>query len=171
MKTKDLIHDSIQRAAGLLKSMTADTTYEELHWNPPGTAHSVAATYAHAVLATDWQIHSLFEGETPRFAADWAGKIGISEPQVAQTLEWAQTVRLDMSVFQEYAKVVFDEALAYCDGLSEEDLSRPIDVSVVHAGEQPLSWCLRTLVFEHLHQLAGEISAAKGVKGLKGYPF
>jgi hypothetical protein len=171
MKAKDMMRDSIRSSARLLKDMTAGMTSEELHWNPPGTAHSVAATYAHAVLATDWQIHSLFEAETPRFASDWAGKTGVSAPQPDQTLEWAQTVRLDMPVFQKYAETIFDETLAYCDNLSDEDLERPIDLSVMAAGEQSLGWCISVVVLGHLNQLAGEMAAVKGVQGLKGYPF
>jgi hypothetical protein len=171
MKAKDMIRDSIQSSIRLMKGMTAGMTDEELHWNPPGTAHSVAAIYAHAALSTGWQIHSLFEGETPHFAGNWAGKTGVSDPQPNQTLEWAQTVQLDMPVFQEYATVIFDETLAYCDNLSDEDFVRPIDLSVIDAGEQPLSWCLSVVVVNHLNQLAGEISAVKGVQGLKGYSF
>jgi len=171
MKANGVFHLSIRSATGMMKEMTADMTPEQLHWNPPGTAHSVAATYAPAALATDWQIHSLFEGGAPRFTTDWAGKTGVSDPTVAQTLEWAQSVRVDMLAFQSYAEAIFDDAVAYCDQLSDEDLDRPIDMSVIGAGDRPLGWCITTVVVGHLHQLAGEIAAAKGMQGLVGYAF
>lgn len=171
MKANDVFHLSIRAVVRTMQDMTADMTPEQLHWNPPGTAHSVASTYAHAALATDWQIYSLFEGGAPRFTTDWAGKTGVSDPTVAQTLEWAQSVRVDMPVFQSYAEAIFDEAVAYCDQLSDEDLSRPIDMSVINAGERSLGWCITMVVVNHLNQLAGEIAAAKGMQGLVGYAF
>ena len=49
----------------ILEMIMADVTPEQAHWIPPGTAHSVAATYAHAALGTDWQINLLFQEGTP----------------------------------------------------------------------------------------------------------
>lgn len=169
MKTNEMIRDSIQFAVGLLASMTKDMSSDELHWNPPGTAHSVAATYAHAALSSDWQIHSLFEGSTPRYETDWAGKTGVNNPSMMQTLEWAQTIQVDMPQFQEYAETIFSEVLDYCDNLSDQDMARPIDMSIIGVGEKTLAWCLSTVVAGHLNQLAGEIAAVKGMQGLTGY--
>jgi hypothetical protein len=134
------------------------------------TAHSVAATLAHGALETDWQIHELYEGGTPRFESDWAGKTGVSEPTPHQTLEWAQNVRLDKAAFDKYAQAIYDDLDQYIKNLSEEDIDRPIDMSILNAGEKPLSGCLNNVVSAHLNSLAGEISAVKGVQGLIGYP-
>ncbi len=106
MNANDILRESIQFSVELLEMMTVDMTPEQLHWNPPGTAHSVAATLAHGALETDWQIHELYEGGTPRFESDWAGKTGVSEPTPHQTLEWAQNVRLDRAAFDKYAQAI-----------------------------------------------------------------
>ena len=169
MSDSNIILLNVKLAVRQLERLTAGLTPDQLHWNPPGTAHSVAATWAHAALSTDWQYHSLFEGGQSLFATEWAGKTGVSEPVVAQTLEWAQTVRVDIPAFREYADVIFKNLFAYIESKSEEDLNRPIDMSAIGAGDRPLSWCLSAVVIGHLNQLVGEIAPVKGVQGLEGY--
>jgi hypothetical protein len=169
MSDSNIILLNVKLAVRQLDRVTADLTPEQLHWNPPGTAHSVAATWAHAGLSTDWQYHSLFEGGQPLFATEWAGKTGVSEPVVVQTLEWAQTVKVDAPVFREYANVVYENLFAYIESKSEEDFNRPVDMSVIGAGERPLLWCLSAVVIGHLNQLVGEVAAVKGAQGLEGY--
>jgi hypothetical protein len=159
----------VKSPARLLERITADLTDEQLHWNPPGTAHSVAATWAHAIVSTDWQIRSLFEGQEPMYATAWAGKTGVSDVTPAQTLEWAQSVRVNAPELREYASAVYDALFAYVEAKSEEDLDRPVDVSIIGAGDRPLRWCLVVLIVGHLNQLAGEIAAVKGMQGLVGY--
>lgn len=170
MSEKDVLQAGINFGVNLMKAMTVDMTDEQFHWNPPGTAHSVAATYAHAALSTDWLINSYFQGKTAHYESDWASKTGVSEPAPLQTLEWAQGVRVNRPVFQEYAEAIYNETLAYCDGLSQSDMERMVDMSMIGAGQQPLRWCLSTVIVGHLNQLAGEIAAVKGMQGLQGYP-
>jgi len=119
--------------------VTADLTPEQLHWNPPGTDHSVAATWAHAGLSTDWQYHSLYEGGQPLFTTEGLGKTGVSEPVVAKTLDWAQTVKVDAPAFREYANVIYENLLAYIESKSDEDLNRPIDMRHKHPRFGPIA--------------------------------
>ena len=166
-----LVHrEAIGTNSQILEMIMADVTPGQAHWLPQGTAHSVAATYAHAALGTDWQINSLFQEGTPLFAGEWAGKTGVSEPSPAQTLEWAQTVKVELPALRQYAQAVYANALAFVDSLTEEDLERKIDLSFIGFGEQTLSWCLSAVVEGHLRDLGGEIATVKGLQGLKGYP-
>ena len=171
MKANDLMSESIRDSAALLKSMTDDMSDEELQWNPPGTAHPVAATYAHAALATDWQLHSVILGGQPWYEGDWAGRSGVSEPQGHQTAEWAKSVQIDREAFGPYAEAVFVAIGEYCDGLDEEALEQTVDMSNMGFGEPSMGWFFSHLVVNHLNQLAGEIAAVKGVQGLTGYSF
>jgi hypothetical protein len=171
MKANDLISESIRDSANLLKSMTDDMSNDELHWNPPGTAHSVAATYAHAALATDWQLHTVIQGGQPWYEGDWAGRSGVSESQPHQTKEWAKSVRIDREAFEPYTQAVFAAIGDYCDDLSEEALEQTVDMSNIGFGEPSLGWFFSHLVVNHLNQLAGEIAAVKGAQGLTGYSF
>ena len=171
MRINEQMGESIQYLSSLFKSMTADMSDEEFHWQPPGTAHSVAATYAHAALATDWQLHSVLQGGQPKYEGDWAGKNGVNIVQPQQTAEWAKNVRVDRERFGPYAEAVFAAMLSYCAGLSDEDMERTIDMSKMGFGEPTVGWFMSHLVVIHLSQLAGEISAIKGSQGLEGYGF
>ena len=44
-------------------------------------------------------------------------------------------------------------------------------MSAWQMGEWPVIKFVMQLLIGHLWSLAGEISAAKGIQGLKGYPF
>lgn len=61
----------------ILKGTTADTTSEQAHWMPNGNAHSIAATYAHLILAEDGIINGMLQGKQPLAATSWAGKTGV----------------------------------------------------------------------------------------------
>ncbi len=170
MTISETLKLAVQSPVYLLGRIPEDMTDEQLHWNPSGTAHSVAASLAHAALSTDWQIHDLFEGGAPMFASAWEGRTGVSQPQPAQTLEWAQNVVVDLPVFQKYANEVYSRLDTYLGGRSTEDLARTIDLSIAGLGEQTLEWAILTVVVGHLNQLTGEMAAVKGMQGLQGYP-
>jgi len=42
---------------------------------------------------------------------------------------------------------------------------------MIGLGSMSMSWCLTILLDAHLNQLAGEISAVKGMQGLDGYVY
>jgi hypothetical protein len=46
-----------------------------------------------------------------------------------------------------------------------------MDMSFVGMGILPLATVFAVVVVGHLNNLTGEISAVKGMNGLKGYPF
>ena len=166
---------AVQGTTYILNVMTADMTPEQLHWSPSGLAPSVAATIAHAALTTDWQMHDLLGkgDEKPLFASSFLDKTGISDisGHPFQSLEWARSVEIDQPVFTGYAKAVYEKLVQWLGSLSDEDLARPIDMSLIGAGEQTVHWCVYNIILNHLNQLMGEISAVKGVQGLVGYPF
>lgn len=66
---------------------------------------------------------------------------------------------------------VFAGTEAYVAGLDDAALGRGIDLSFVGLGEKPVSEVITMLVVQHCDNFSGEISAVKGVFGLKGYPF
>ena len=60
---------------------------------------------------------------------------------------------------------------AWIIGMNDEDLYKGVDFSGRGMGMKPTSWAIGMVIIGHAHNLAGEISALKGVNGLKGYPF
>ncbi len=155
----------------ILHLVVADLTTEQAHWQPPGIAHPAGAQYAHAIVAADAIALGVLMGGAPLFASSWAGKTGVSQPQPQATQEWARTVQVDLPALHAYAAAVAAAADAFVAGLSESDLDRQIDLSAVGLGQRSLDWVLSALIAGHLNNMAGEISALKGLQGAKGYPF
>ena len=56
-------------------------------------------------------------------------------------------------------------------GISEPQLSADFEWARRVQVELPVAWVLSALVISHLNNMAGEISALKGVQGVKGYPW
>jgi hypothetical protein len=68
-----------------------------------------------------------------------------------------------------YGKAVQESLDAYVASLQDDDLQKPFDLSMIGMGMQTVGMVLNlTLLNVYCH--AGEISAIKGLQGLKGYP-
>lgn len=155
----------------LLGLVMADATVETTHWQPPGTANSIAATYAHALCSTDAILHRLFQSAQPLYEGAWLDRTGVSSPQWSSDQEWARNVRVELKAAAAYGQAVFNAVDAFLMSLNGEDADREIDLSAFSLGARSLDWCLNALVIGHLNNLTGEISAIKGVQGGKGFPF
>lgn len=155
----------------ILQLVVADMTAEQAHWQPAGIAHPAGAQYAHGIIAADAIVLGMLGGGAPLFASSWAGKTGVSQPQPQATQEWARTVQVDLPALHAYAAAVADAADAFVAGLSESDLDRVVDLTAAGLGQRSLDWVLSAVVTGHLNNMAGEISALKGLQGARGYPF
>lgn len=158
-------------ATEILEMTMADASPELTNWPPPGIANPIGATYAHAVCGADGVVHGMLQGGLPLYAGDWPGKTGISEPRFDQTLDWARSVTVDLPAARQYAQAVYAAVDNFIASLTDADLAREIDLTGVGMGFRSLDWCLSALVTGHIHNMAGEISALKGVQGARGYPF
>lgn len=167
----DVLLGSLQWAHQLLNLTTADLTPELTAWVPPGIANPIGAQYAHAVCAEDAVVQVVLRGDRPLYATKWAGRTGISDPQWAATFEWARSVTVDLPALHAYAAAVAAASEAYVTGLSETDLDREVDLTRIGLGRQSVGWVLNALLIGHINNMAGEISALKGLQGAKGYPF
>jgi hypothetical protein len=127
--------------------------------------------YAHGLLAVDGIVNGMLKGGAPRFATEWAGQVGDLPPQMSLTFDWARGIQPNLPALRLYGQTVVADADAYLAQLSEAGLDRVLDLSNQGLGTQSVSWILNALVASHLNNMAGEISALKGVQGLKGYPF
>lgn len=171
MNAIDSLRDAFNWAAELLEMTTADVTEVQARWTPPGIANPLGATYAHAVCAADAIVQGVLKGEAPLFATTWAGKTGVSEPQLISTHEWARGLQVDLPALRQYARAVYQNAEAYIASLNDTDLDQERDLTGAGFGKRTLSWILNALVISHLNNMVGEISVLKGLQGARGYPF
>ncbi len=165
-----LIREQMKTAHEWLEGTMADMTSEAAHFRPGGNAHPIGSRYAHAVVAEDMLINGILQGTAPLHASH---ATGLDEPQAAffTTQEWAQSVQVDLDGLRAYAQQVYASTDAYLAGLKPDNLDDEVDLSEYGYGKWSLGGFLLSFIFAHIHDIMGEISAIKGVQGLKGYPF
>ncbi|HZP58116.1 MAG TPA: DinB family protein [Dehalococcoidia bacterium] len=137
----------------------------QYNWTPPGTCNPIARTHAHALTAVDFFVHMVLQGK-PMLWPETAARTGL--PENAREI-WGTTVQIPLAPMVEYGKRVREAALAYVGSLTEDELDREVETFVL--GKQPASFVVTRLLNEHLTGHTGEMSAVKGMQGLKGLPF
>lgn len=167
-----LLRQQFQMGHQFLEGTIQGIASEHAHWTPPGKAQPLGANYAHIAVSEDALISMLLKGTPPLLASEWEGKTGLSEmpPQAPPWNEWAGRVQVDLDSLRGYAQAVYANTDSYLASLSDEDLSRSLDLSAVGLGQQTVGSFLSILVF-NIHTHTGEIACLKGLQGLQGYPF
>ena len=171
MDTVSLLREQLKEAHQLLEDTLGDVTPEQLHFRPSGHALPIGAAYAHVIFVEDILVQQVLKKEPALFAA--GTKSGASEPMPSFTEgdweryeEWTRRVRIDLPKLRAYGKEVYAATDAYLASLTESDL----DQWVAFFKSSLASMISRGLI-GHVDNLTGEISAVKGLQGLKGYPF
>jgi len=171
-----LLRAQYKDAHETLEGTMQGVTPEQAHWLPTGIANPLGATYVHVLTSEDAVFNGMLKGGAPLMAADWAGKVGLSEmPPTPESEEpswdaWARRVQVDLAALSNYAQAVYTATDEYLAGLTDQDLSRAVDLSSWGMGEQTLGWLL-SLMVAHVGWHIGEIACLKGLQGAKGYPF
>ena len=150
---------------------TADVEENVAHQAAQGKGGTVGSSMAHAIFAEDNIIQGMLQGRPPLAMTAFAGKTGISDPQMFNTPDWIKAVRLDLPRFRTYSQAVAAATDEYIASLKESDLDRMVDLTQNKLGIRPVAWLIGALVIAHLHDMTGGISAVKGAQGLQGYPF
>jgi hypothetical protein len=180
MDAVSLMREQLNTAHEWLEGTMADVTPEQAKGGDIGRATPIGAAYAHVVLSEDMLIQGMLRGTAPLSATEWAGKTGASADQPMpgpgqdwETIygEWKRGLKVDLPAMREYAKAVYAKSDEYLASLSAADLDRTMDLAGLGMGKATLGWALGRLVVAHVDQMCGEISAIKGIKGAKGYPF
>ena len=166
-----LLREQIQQAHAFLEATMEGVTPEQAHWTPPGVANPLAATYVHAIVSEDLAINLVLKGDAPLYATAWAEKTGISEIQPLTTAEWAHRVRIDLPTTYSYAQAVHSATDAYLATLTDEDLTRVLDLTSFGLGQMTIGALLNRMVLGHIDNMTGEVSVLKGLQGVKGYPI
>lgn len=171
MNAIELLRFQIKSAHGLQEATMADVAEAAAHFNETKKAYPVGAAYVHSVISEDVIVSTMLKKTDPIMKAEDAG---LSEPMPSfsewdKNEAWVKSVKIDLEKFREYAKKVYQSTEDYIASLSEADLDSEVDMG--DWGKHTMADVLTNFVILHVANLTGEISAAKGFQGLKGYPF
>lgn len=174
MNAVQLLREQLQSAHVTLEATMADVTNKTAHFRAMGEAIPVGAAYAHTILSEDMVVSMMLANKKP-IAGD-NSKTGVSKPMPSMKewdkhADWYKTVKIDLPKLRTFAKKVYKATDVYLATLKEKDLDKKMDLSGMGMGKQNLAWLISNFVILHIANLTGEISAAKGIQGLKGYPF
>jgi hypothetical protein len=178
-KAVALLRNQMKDAMQWLDGIVADLTPEDAHWKPPGMALPAGAVYAHVVIALDAVVNRMIKGGSPLFAAEWAGRTGVSEPPpgpdpkhpgMPDWTAWSRRVTVDLASLRKYAGAVQGAIDHYLATLSDADLSRPIDLPAFGLGRVTAGFMLNNAVLGHAFSHGGEIACLKGLRGKRGSP-
>jgi hypothetical protein len=148
----------------------ADVTEAQANVVPPGIAHPIGSLMMHILNSEDSMVTMLDGQPTLWESQGWGEKLGLPRMD-SQTAETARAFRCDPAALAEYTQAVFARTDAYLGSLSEDDLDRQIDLSSWGMGMTPVGDILTTMLLGNTYAHTGEISALKGMQGLRGYPF
>jgi hypothetical protein len=169
-----MLADSLKNVHENLEGTMLGVTEEVAHFQPQGRALSIAAAYAHAVVSEDALTSTMIK-EKLLIEGDWGAKLGLSVPHPMMDAdweknftEWSKNVKMDLPKFQEYAKAVYKRSEEFCLSMNDIDL---IEKKVAFMGEWTAGKFIVAILIQHAANLTGEISAVKGLQGLKGYPM
>jgi len=169
VQTLELIRSSVTSVNEMVGIAMEDLDDDLINWQPGGTTNTIAQLLAHVITGHDLLINDklVAGGGKTLHESGWAEKTGIplERPQIWQRDSW----RLNLPAFNDYRLAVHASATSLVDSLTEADLDRP--ASWIRGPERPLAMLLQVIYINHALGHCGEVSAIKGMRGLKGLPF
>ena len=167
MELVDFVRGQADSALRMISTSMEDLTDDIVHWQPGGTANSIAQILAHMVSGQDLLIADKIGGGTTLHESGWAEKTGI--PAARVEIWNKEGWRLNLPGFEEYRQAVEANSRRYLDSLTAGSLDK--EYAWVRGPEQPVHRLLQTIFINHALGHSGEISALKGTKGLRGLPI
>ncbi|NJN66012.1 MAG: DinB family protein [Chloroflexaceae bacterium] len=176
---KEHLREACKWAFHYLEETMKGVTPELAHWQPPGIANPIGATYAHIVLSQDGMLNGMIRGQAPLFVSTWAGRVGVSEPppppspdstELPDWSGWSRRVHIDLEAMQPYAQAVYASVDDYLAALTVDELDRELDLTFIGLGKISIGAFMFRIGLSHIYTHCGEIACLKGLQGVKGYP-
>jgi hypothetical protein len=171
MDAIELLRFQIRQAREWFAMTMSDVSEEQANWQPPGTANSIAATYAHTMIAADEDFNQVMAGGEQLIWSSWKDRCGLSEMPPKGEWDWqawGKRMKMDLAAFDKYAEAVWESIEEWLNKLSPEVLSRDIDMTQFQLG----MWKGLDIYNLHAHHArihGGEIAVLKGLQGAKGW--
>ena len=164
MEIIEYLNGSLVSVHTMMNIALQDLSPEVAHWQPTGTANSIAQLLAHMVGAEDRAINVSIKGGAT-LGEIWGAKTGIPQERGGH---WRKDWALDIDAFSDYSKAVQASATECLATMTADDLNKEVQW---FNGPNTTAGLLRQVVLKHPLLHSGEISALKGMQGLKGLPM
>jgi hypothetical protein len=172
MDLLDVVRHETRVAYAWLQLNTSGITHEQANWQPPGTALSIAQSYAHAVISADVDLHRHFHGREPIIAGAWGKRVGLHELypddfRCEGDIRWEELHGYGYEV----ARRIEELAAA----LTMADLERGFEMMATEDGRPKSLGTWKGIDiyslhgWNHIKMHGGEIACVKGLQGLTGY--
>jgi len=165
-----VLTDQTRVAWEWLEATVADVTPDEANWWPPGTANSIGTTYLHVVINADVELGRLVFDCEPLIDRDWGGDVGQGVPYDPEQFDdWHRDVAVDWTRLHDYGRAVHAEVVSWFGALTEDQLTRPVDMTRFDLGMWEGRELLELHGFSHVRIHGGEIAVLKGLQGGRGW--
>ena len=169
METLQFIRSAVDAVNGMVGTAMNDLTDEVINWHPGGTANTIAQLLAHMVTGQDLLVNDKLVpgGGKTLHESGWAERTGIplDRSQIWQRDAW----RLNLAAFDDFRLEVAAGAVRRLETTMAADLDR--QASWIRGPDRPVALMWQTIFVNHGFGHCGEISAIKGMQGLKGLPI
>jgi hypothetical protein len=175
MDAVDVVRHATKRAWDWLEyTVVRDVTQEQANRRPPGTANTIGATYAHAIVTADEDINRVMYGRPTLVESRWNGQAGLgSKYRFGEWNAWDPRVEVEWDTLRAYARDVHAWLLGSLGRLTEADLEMPVDMAVSPGGSGLGRWKGIDIYvlhgWSHIYMHGGEIACLKGIQGAQGY--
>ncbi|PYS47652.1 MAG: hypothetical protein DMG13_27365, partial [Acidobacteria bacterium] len=88
MDAIELLRYQVRQTWDWLDMTMSDVTEEAANWQPPGIANSIAATYAHTMIAADEDFNKVLAGGQMLLTTAWKDRCGLSDLPPGGEWEW-----------------------------------------------------------------------------------
>ena len=171
-----VLSDQLEHAHQNFLATLNEVTDTVANFQPSGIANSIGSMWAHLVVSEDYFVAMIIAGGQPLVMTTWSEKTGLSEPHPMDNWAtaypaWTKNVRIDTAQLLGYTKAVFAASEEKISSLTPELVEEMKDMSALGSGQMSVASILDGMVIGHCHDIMGEISALKGIQGLKGYPW
>ena len=169
MQSEVLFNMLFNSAHETLEGVMSDVDNTVANWIPEKIVGTIGAQYVHVLTSEDVIINAMLKGGAPLMATSFAGKIGApSAPELFTWGEWSRTTKVDVAAAKAYAQAVYAATAEYVSSLNAEKLGEVLDLTSAGLGSMPRA-ALLGIALQQSYVHAGEMSALKGLQGLKGY--
>jgi DinB superfamily len=152
----------LDEAFNWLDQVVEDLEPEQYSWQPEGSANPISKLHAHTLGSADFWMNLMGLGK-PMLWQGVAQRTGLPSNFIEV---WQTDTPISMSDMQQYSGEL-RAGMAAVESLEDADLEREVQTPVF--GKRDVGFVIRLAAMQ-LAIHTGEISAAKGLQGLKGLP-